>query len=73
MTWLLMTFSQVAPLCRRPKYFGLCPEYRLLTGTVNRTPSAEATSPPPHTRAASIFAWASMNSPLPAEMFSARK
>jgi hypothetical protein len=43
-------------LVPQAEVFGLCPKYRLLAGTVNRTPSAEATSPPPHARAASIFA-----------------
>jgi hypothetical protein len=40
---------------------------------VNRTPSAEATRPPPHARTTSIFAWASINAAFAAERFSARK
>jgi len=72
-TWSLTTFSQVAPLCRRPKYRGFEPAWRVCTGTVKRTPSAEATRPPPHALTTSIFACASTNRPLAAEMFSARK
>jgi hypothetical protein len=48
--------SQVAPP-RRPKYFGFGRAYTEGTGTTNRIPSTEATSPPPHALASGIDAW----------------
>lgn len=66
-TWSLMTLSQVAPLCRRPKHRGFEPAYRVCTGTVKQTPSAEATRPPPQARTTSSLVWASISFALAAE------
>ncbi|GAA2115127.1 hypothetical protein GCM10009802_14950 [Streptomyces synnematoformans] len=63
--WSLITFSHVAPP-RRPKYFGFGRAYTLGTGTTNRIPSPDATSPPPHARARPMDAWCSMRVALAA-------
>jgi hypothetical protein len=57
--WSLIMFSHVAPP-RRPEYLGLGRAYTEGTGTTNRIPSTEATSPPPHTYARPMDAWCSM-------------
>ncbi len=45
---------------RRPKYFGFGRAYTEGTGTTNRIPSTDATSPPPHALARPMDAWCSM-------------
>src|ERR1035441_22401 len=59
MTLSETVFSQVAPLGRlpTPKYSGDGRSYRDRTGTTNRIPSAEATSPPPQSAVISIRPW----------------
>ena len=54
-TWSLMALSHVMPL-PFPKYRGLGSALTVCTGTTNRSPSAEATKPPPHSRATQIEA-----------------
>lgn len=49
-TWSLTAFSQVMPRLN-PKYFGEGAACRVRTGTTNRSPSTEASRPPPHSRA----------------------
>src|SRR5262245_8377587 len=44
-----------------PEFLLFGPALTVRTGTTNRRPSAEATSPPPQTCASGIFAWASTN------------
>ena len=70
-TWSLTALSQVMPRLQ-PKYFGDGPALMVRTGTTNRSPSAEASSPPPQARAIGICACASMSTPLAAAWFSAR-
>lgn len=53
--WSLIVLSQAAPP-RRPKNFGFGRAYTDGTGTTNRIPSTEATSPPPHALASGIAA-----------------
>src|SRR3546814_8191750 len=48
--WFEIRLYQVTPR-PTPKYFGFGPECTDRTGTMNRIPSADATSPPPHTLA----------------------
>jgi hypothetical protein len=48
---------RVEPRLRRPKYFGFGRAWMLRTGTTNRIPSTDATSPPPHSCASGTFAW----------------
>jgi hypothetical protein len=52
--------SHVAPP-RRPKCFGFGRAYTDDTGTTNRIPSTDATSPPPHALASPIAAWCSIS------------
>lgn len=61
--WSLIMFSHVAPARRppprveAPKNRGLGRTYTLGTGTTNRTPSIDATSPPPQLCASGMDAW----------------
>jgi len=64
-------FNQVMPRLR-PKNFGLGLAWMLRTGTTNRIPSIEASSPPPHTCANRISAWASTSAVLAAANVSRR-
>lgn len=65
-TWSLTAFSQVTPR-PSPKYRGLGAALMVCTGTTNRSPSTEATSPPPHSRATQMPGWASISRALLAE------
>jgi hypothetical protein len=64
--------SQVAPP-RRPKYFGFGRAYTLVTGTTNRIPSTEATSPPPHAWASGMAAWCSISVAFAAQYVASRR
>jgi hypothetical protein len=71
-TWSLMALSHVTPF-RLPKYRGLGRALTVWTGTTNRGPSADATRPPPHSRATPIEACASTSRALAAKWVSARR
>ena len=71
-TWSLIALSQVSPWCFWPKYFGFGAAFSVWTGTTNRRPSAEATRPPPHSRASGIWAWCSISRAFAALIVSAR-
>lgn len=45
----------------RPKYLGLGRAWTDWTGTTNRMPSTEATSPPPHACARPMDAWCAIS------------
>jgi hypothetical protein len=69
--WSLTAFSQVIPRLY-PKYLGEGPALMVRTGTTNRSPSTDASSPPPHTDTIGTWLWASIRIALAAACVSAR-
>ncbi|HEY3502766.1 MAG TPA: hypothetical protein VGN37_08315 [Actinocatenispora sp.] len=59
-TWSLTALSQVMPRLN-PKYFGDGAAFTLRTGTTNRSPSTEASSPSPQNCTTGISAWAAIS------------
>jgi hypothetical protein len=57
----------------KPKYFGDGAEPIVRTGTTNRSPSTEASSPLPQNCTMGTFDWASISFAFAAVMMSARR
>ncbi|GAA2279298.1 hypothetical protein GCM10010430_76610 [Kitasatospora cystarginea] len=56
-----------------PKHFGDGAALTVRTGTTNRSPSTEASSPSPQNCTIGIWAWAAMSRAFAAAMVSARR
>ena len=69
--WSLTMFNQVMPRLR-PKYFGFGLAWIVRTGTTNRMPSTDASSPPPQVCANGTSAWAWTSATLAAVNVSRR-
>jgi hypothetical protein len=69
--WSFIMLIHWAPR-RPPQYLGLGRAWIVGMGTTNRMPSIAATSPPPHSRASPIPAWASISAALAVLYVSAR-
>jgi hypothetical protein len=71
-TWSLTALSQVMPRLN-PKYFGDGAALTVRTGTTNRSPSTEASSPSPQNLTIGTSAWPAISRAFAAAIVSARR